>query len=102
MLLIIVLLNVSIISSFKLHYPHEPPPPKDKMHIKKIAGIIFVSSFIPYFLDDDIKPSAYKDGLTRHEITLKNRRTELSNYINGDINYLNSVFPNFEIKSDIN
>lgn len=101
MLLIIILLNVSIISSFKLHYPREPPP-NDKMRAKKIASIIFVSSFIPYFLDDDIKPSVYKDGLTRHEIILKNRKSELSNYINGDINYLKNVFPNFEIKSDIN
>lgn len=102
MLLTIVFLNISIISSFKLHYPREPPPPRNKTYIKTIASIIFASSFIPYFIDDDIKPTVYKDGLTRHEITLKNRKNEISNYINGDINYLKNVFPNFEIKTDIN
>ena len=99
MLLTIVLLNISIISSFKLHYPREPPPPRNEIYIKTIASIMFASSFIPYFIDDDIKPSVYKDGLTRYEIILKNRKNEISNYINGDINYLKNVFPNFEIKT---
>ena len=69
-------------------------------YVKPIAGTIFASSFIPYFVDDSIKPECYKDGLSREEIKIKHKYNHLNKYLNGDINKLHDIFPDFDIKID--
>jgi hypothetical protein len=94
----ILLLSFATLRSFKLHNPRPPKFNKKYENVKTAAGVAFAVSFIPYFLDDDIKPMYYKDGLTREEIKIKNKHTELSIYLNGETSYLNDVFPDFEVK----
>lgn len=94
----IILLNLVPMQCFKLHNPRPPKVNKKYEQFKTAAGIAFAASFIPYFLDDDIKPEFYKDGLTRKEIKVKHKHAELNLYLKGDTKYLNNIFPDFEVK----
>lgn len=94
----IILLNFTTSQCFKVNNPRPPKFNKKYENFKKASGVAFAISFIPYFLDDEIKPMCYKDGLTREEIKIKHKHTELSVYLNGDTTYLNNIFPDFEVK----
>tara|TARA_B100001287_G_scaffold275528_2_gene283347 strand:+ start:68 stop:373 length:306 start_codon:yes stop_codon:yes gene_type:complete len=90
-----------IIFNFTISQGFNSGPPKINIKYKnfrKAAGVALAVSFVPYFLDDDIKPSYYKDGLTREEIKIKRKHAELNLYLNGDSKYLNNVFPDFDVK----
>ncbi|MBA45937.1 MAG: hypothetical protein CMB31_05060 [Euryarchaeota archaeon] len=78
-------------------------PPTRKELIKRaypVAGALFAASFIPYFLDDDIKPEFYKDGLTAEQIMMKHKYYKLNKHLDGDISKMNDVFPEFELVLD--
>ena len=78
-------------------------PPTHKEVIKRaypVAGALFAASFIPYFLDDDIKPDFYKDGLTMEQIKMKHKYHKLNKHLDGDISKALSVFPDFELVLD--
>ena len=78
-------------------------PPTRKELIKRaypVAGALFAASFIPYFLDDDIKPDFYKDGLTMEEIKMKHKYYKLNKHLDGDISKMHDVFPDFELVLD--
>lgn len=90
-----------LIFNFTISQGFNSGPPKINIKYKNFreaAGVALVVSFVPYFLDDDIKPVFYKDGLTHEEIKIKHKHAELNTYIKGDINKLNEVFPDFEVK----
>tara|TARA_Y100001963_G_scaffold159370_1_gene262772 strand:- start:894 stop:1217 length:324 start_codon:yes stop_codon:yes gene_type:complete len=99
--LFIALINLLQSESFRFNKPRIPKFDKNINYSDctvTAAGVVFAASFIPYFLDDDIKPNIYKDGLTRGEIIIKHKRTQMSKYLNGDVNKLYDLFPDFEIK----
>jgi len=78
-------------------------PPTRKELIKRayrVAGALFAASFIPYFLDDDIKPEFYKDGLTAEQIMMKHKYHKLNKHLDGDISKALNVFPDFELVLD--
>tara|TARA_B100000212_G_scaffold342141_1_gene327895 strand:+ start:5641 stop:5952 length:312 start_codon:yes stop_codon:yes gene_type:complete len=93
-----IIFNFTISHGFNLHNPNPPKISKKYKNFKGVSGAAFAISFIPYFLDDEIKPICYKDGLTREEIKIKHKNTELSIYLKGDATYLYNIFPDFEVK----
>jgi len=95
--LFIVFVNLLSVKSFNFNMPKFD---KDVDCSMTAAGVVFAASFIPYFLEDDLKPSIYKDGLTRGEIIMKHKRAYMSKYLDGDVNKLYDLFPDFEIKID--
>jgi hypothetical protein len=96
----IVFMNLLSVESFNFNKPNMPKFDKNTDRALTVTGIIFTASFIPYFLDDDLKPNIYKDGLTKEEIALKRKHEYMSKYLEGDINKLYDLFPDFQIKID--
>tara|TARA_B100000945_G_C20181354_1_gene502448 strand:- start:253 stop:540 length:288 start_codon:yes stop_codon:yes gene_type:complete len=52
---------------------------------RRIFLIIYILSFIPYFLPSNLRPSFYKDGKTYEEINEEKKKKELKRFIGGDI-----------------
>ena len=98
--LFIVFVNLLSVKSFNFNMPKFDKDVDRSDCAVTAAGVVFAASFIPYFLEDDLKPSIYKDGLTRGEIIMKHKRAYMSKYLEGDVNKLYDLFPDFEIKID--